>query len=242
LAAFLGPDQVVSIDIALSAWHEPAPSLVLADGARLPFEDQAFDVVVSLDTIEDVIPAKRFATVTTLQEHLAFGHPEVAEVEETLGAQGPRGGVFPERPAGSLAADDDVVLPLMRLGRDDPVERVQAWHNQLFTTTTCASRPTGRRFCAGTRPRRALASGGRRRFAARLPSETPDASGFAALKAGLGQEQTLLADDYHSQARRLEASRPRRAARRRGWRSTPPALSGSAGPPLSTRHSRPGAR
>lgn len=60
LQAFMPQAQVTSTDIqAPSQWHEQAPGLVLADGAALPFADDSFDVVVSLDTLEHVRPASR---------------------------------------------------------------------------------------------------------------------------------------------------------------------------------------
>ena len=62
LQAFLPRADVTSTDIAHPGeWHEQAPRLVLADGARLPFGDDTFDVVVSLDTLEHVVPASREA-------------------------------------------------------------------------------------------------------------------------------------------------------------------------------------
>lgn len=60
LHAFLPRAKVVSTDIvAPGEWHQQAPRLVLADGARLPFRDGAFDAVVSLDTLEHVRPESR---------------------------------------------------------------------------------------------------------------------------------------------------------------------------------------
>lgn len=60
LQAFLPDARVTSTDVvAPSSWHEQAPSLVLADGAALPFADDAFDIVVSLDTLEHVVPTSR---------------------------------------------------------------------------------------------------------------------------------------------------------------------------------------
>lgn len=62
LQAFLPEADVTSTDVALpGSWHAQAPDLVLADGASLPFADDAFDAVVSLDTLEHVIPASRAA-------------------------------------------------------------------------------------------------------------------------------------------------------------------------------------
>jgi SAM-dependent methyltransferase len=62
LQQFLPQADVTSTDLVLPGeWHEQAPSLVLADGAALPFADDSFDVVVSLDTLEHVVPASREA-------------------------------------------------------------------------------------------------------------------------------------------------------------------------------------
>lgn len=63
LQAFLHDAEVIACDAsAPSFWHEAAPSLVLGDGAALPFRDDAFDVVVTLDTLEHV-PEERRATL-----------------------------------------------------------------------------------------------------------------------------------------------------------------------------------
>jgi hypothetical protein len=60
LRAFLPGHEVVVSDVELpSRWHTPAEDLVLARGGALPFPDDAFDVVVSLDTLEHVDPAER---------------------------------------------------------------------------------------------------------------------------------------------------------------------------------------
>ena len=60
LQAFLPEADVVSSDIVVPGdWHATAPDLVVADGAALPFADDAFDAVVSLDTLEHVPPASR---------------------------------------------------------------------------------------------------------------------------------------------------------------------------------------
>lgn len=62
LAAFAPGAEVVATDLhPPSAWHEAAPVLALADGARLPFADGAFDCVVSLDTLEHVPRDRREA-------------------------------------------------------------------------------------------------------------------------------------------------------------------------------------
>lgn len=55
LAAFLPDRRIVASDLRHPGdWYAAAPDLVLADGAALPFGDDAFDVVVSLDTLEHV--------------------------------------------------------------------------------------------------------------------------------------------------------------------------------------------
>jgi SAM-dependent methyltransferase len=65
LQAFLPDDFVIASDLSFpSDWHTPAPSLVLADGARLPFPDDSFDVVVTLDTLEHVTPEQRPALLS----------------------------------------------------------------------------------------------------------------------------------------------------------------------------------
>lgn len=62
LQAFMPDATVTSTDMFLPGkWHEQAPRLVLADGAALPFADDAFDVVVSMDTLEHVRPESRDA-------------------------------------------------------------------------------------------------------------------------------------------------------------------------------------
>ena len=60
LQAFMPDADVVATDMVVPGkWFETAPRLVVADGAALPFPDDAFDVVVSLDTLEHVVPASR---------------------------------------------------------------------------------------------------------------------------------------------------------------------------------------
>jgi len=57
LRAFLPKDRVHIVDVDPS----DEPGLVLGDGARLPFQDRAFDVVAAFDTLEHVPPQFRAA-------------------------------------------------------------------------------------------------------------------------------------------------------------------------------------
>lgn len=61
MASFLTGDAVVTVDRwpPPSEWYALPSRFALADGARLPFADGAFDVVVSLDTLEHVPQAQR---------------------------------------------------------------------------------------------------------------------------------------------------------------------------------------
>lgn len=95
LQAFLPQARVTSTDLFMpSGWHEQAPSLVLADGAALPFDDDAFDVVVSLDTLEHVKPAKRTAFLHEVARVAGgwgfvvcpYGTPGVADADIALRA------------------------------------------------------------------------------------------------------------------------------------------------------------
>ncbi len=176
LDGFCAGVATVAADLAVPRTHEPAPDLVVADGTRLPFADDTFDLVVALDTLEHVEPGLRsgvlrdmarvaqgwvlvagpcatagvaeadaallafvrakftetFETVQTLTEHLVLGHPRPEEIEASLLEAGADVVRFP---SGRL----DRWLPMMllfhellALGRDDPVERLQAWYNELF--------------------------------------------------------------------------------------------------------------
>lgn len=52
---FFAPERLAVVD--RFGHHEG--NFVIVDGARLPFDDQAFDVVVTLDTLEHVVPEDR---------------------------------------------------------------------------------------------------------------------------------------------------------------------------------------
>lgn len=95
LQAFLPEAEVVSSDIVVPGeWHATAPDLVVADGAALPFGDDAFDAVVSLDTLEHVPPASRapfLEEVARVAGRWAlvvcpFGTPGVADADTALRA------------------------------------------------------------------------------------------------------------------------------------------------------------
>jgi predicted nucleic acid-binding Zn-ribbon protein len=60
LRAFLPKDDVALVDLEPS----DVPGLVLGDGSRLPFKDDAFDIVATFDTLEHVPPARRAAFVS----------------------------------------------------------------------------------------------------------------------------------------------------------------------------------
>src|SRR3954466_9827761 len=62
---FVPEDDVVVIDVA-TAPPPPDARFVRADGSALPFQDQSFDLVVSLDSLEHVPVERREAYVAEL--------------------------------------------------------------------------------------------------------------------------------------------------------------------------------
>lgn len=251
LAAFVEERSVVACDLRVET--DPrvaATTLVLADGASLPFADGSFDVVVSLDTLEHVPPEARpavlqeavrvsagwvlvvcpcdtdgvaeadsavlsyvrqrfseeFASVEVLTEHLVYGHPDPAEVEALLGASG---GDVTRFPSGRL----DRWLPmmflfyeLMTLGRDDPVERVQAWYNTRHWREDLRGPAYRQAFLvrlpgAGGPPLDEVLRG-------LLPPEEPhdDASGFAALGRALEEPLVGAVEALNSRVAELEGA------------------------------------
>ncbi|MEE8469287.1 MAG: methyltransferase domain-containing protein, partial [Planctomycetota bacterium] len=88
LRAFLPDDRVELVDVTPSA----VEGLVLGTGERLPFLDDAFDVVVAADTLEHVPPALRRAFVRECCRVAGrwailagpYQHTRVVEAEELL--------------------------------------------------------------------------------------------------------------------------------------------------------------
>lgn len=250
LQAFLPDDDVVASDLHRPTfWHEAAPSLVLADGGRLPFADRSFDVVVTLDTLEHVPVERRagllseavrvsrgwvlvacpcatpgvaeadaallslvrtkfgeeFETVSILQEHLGFGHPDPDQVLRALRAAG---GDAVQFPSGRL----DRWLPMMVLffhlmatGRDDPVERVQAWYNGLFYRDDLRAPSYRQAFLVkvagveGPAPEDVVAG-----LLPDGPSLTTDVTGFEAMRQGLTEELVAAVEAANARSGALE--------------------------------------
>lgn len=250
LAAFLPGDRVVASDlVAPTYWHEAAPRLVLADGGRMPFAPGAFDVVVTLDTLEHV-PAKRregllretlrisrgwvlvvcpcatpgvaeadgallalvrhkfgeeFETVQVLQEHLGFGHPDPLRVEQVLAAEGAEVVRFPSGRLDRWLPMMVLFYHLLALGRDDPVERVQAWYNALFYRDDLREPSYRQAFlakvpgAAGPSPAEVVAQ--------LLPQGPPlvaDASALEAMRLGLTEDLSETVAEYRGRLHELE--------------------------------------
>lgn len=177
LSAFVDRSTVVSCDLRVETDQRVAAStLVLGDAARLPFSDDAFDVVVSLDTLEHIPAEARrevlheaarvargwvlfvcpcetdgvteadsamlaylrhrfgedFPSVRVLTEHLVYGHPDPDQVLEGLRETGGEAASFPSGRLDHWVPMMFLFYELMALGRDDPVERVQAWYNPRY--------------------------------------------------------------------------------------------------------------
>lgn len=265
LAAFLPDADVIASDVALaSRWHEQAPTLVLANGAALPFADGTFDVVVSLDTLEHVPDHDRprllaeavrvargwvlvacpcatpgvadadaallayvrrrfgeeFETVGVLQEHLAYGHPEPARVRDQLAATGADVARFPSGRLDRWLPMMVLFFHLLALGRDDPVERVQAWYNELFYRDDLRDPAYRQAFLC-----RAPAAAGPpadELVAALLPeaaSAAPDTAALEVLRTGLSQELVEVAAGYRAEAERLQHELAAVQATTAEWRS-----------------------
>lgn len=177
LASFCPERQVVATDLnPPGRWHAAAPALVVADGVQLPFAEDSFQCVVTLDTLEHVAQDKRaalldeavrvarewvlvvcpcatpgvadadeallsivrrrfgdeFPTVDVLTEHLAYGHPDPAEIASRLDTTAAQVERFPSGCLDRWLPMMLVFFDLLALGEDEPVERVQAWYNARF--------------------------------------------------------------------------------------------------------------
>lgn len=250
LAAFCPSDQIVSSDLHLpSHWHAAAPDLVLADGAQLPFADATFDVVVTLDTLEHVLPERRagllaeaarvsrgyvlavcpcgtpgvpeadaallsfvrhrfgeeFETVGVLQEHLGFGHPDPDQILAALRQTGASVEAFPSGRLDRWLPMMLLFYTLMALGRDDPVERVQAWYNTMFYRDDLRGPSYRQAFlaqvagAAGPSPEELVA-----RLLPQGPPIAADTSALDALRIGLTEELVGTVDSYRVEVAELE--------------------------------------
>jgi SAM-dependent methyltransferase len=89
LRGFLERDDITLVDLEPADVRE---GLVLGDGARLPFRDEAFDVVAAFDTLEHVPPADREAFVAECGRVARrwcvlagpYSEPRVVRAEELL--------------------------------------------------------------------------------------------------------------------------------------------------------------
>lgn len=132
-------EAVVSLD-TLEHVEAPVRDRLLDEAARVARDWVLVICPCATDGVADADSAllayvrqrfgEEFATVEVLTEHLSFGHPDPERVAGRLRAAG---GDVACLPSGRL----DRWLPmmilfyeLMSLGRDDPVERVQAWYNE----------------------------------------------------------------------------------------------------------------
>lgn len=149
---------------------------------------------------------EEFDTVAVLTEHLAYGHPDPEEITQHL----VRSGAEVRRiPSGRL----DRWLPmmflfyeLMALGRDDPVERVQAWYNGLLAADDLHE-PAYRQIFIARLPDASgppLATV----VSALLPSggpRLPDAAALGALRTALSESLVEAVADERRTVERLRA-------------------------------------
>lgn len=167
------------------------PGVPEADAALLSFVRQRF--------------GEEFETVGVLQEHLGYGHPDP---EQTVRALRQAGAEVERFPSGRL----DRWLPmmllfynLMGLGRDDPVERVQAWYNAMFYRDDLRAPSYRQAFLAkvpgaeGPSPEEIVA-----RLLPRGEPIAADSSALEALRIGLTEELVGVVDSYRGQLADLE--------------------------------------
>jgi hypothetical protein len=94
------------------------PGVADADAALLSFVRAKF--------------GEEFDSVAVLTEHLALGHPDPDAMEAALVAAGAEVARIPSGRLDRWLPMMILFYDLMALGRDDPVERVQAWYNHLL--------------------------------------------------------------------------------------------------------------
>ena len=139
--------QVVASDLLQPGdWFAEAPSLVLADGAALPFGDGTFDAVVTLDTLEHVPPDRRTALLHELVRAARSwvlvvcpcATPGVADADRALlavvrhrfGDDFPTTGILNEHLEYGHPDPDDVIAALEGAGADVarlPSGRLDRW-------------------------------------------------------------------------------------------------------------------
>jgi hypothetical protein len=251
LSSFLPGHDVIASDISLpSHWHSAAPDLVLADGAALPFADGAFDVVVSLDTLEHVPDERRdglvaelvrasrgwvlvgcpcatpgvaaadaallslvrtrfgeeFDSVGVLTEHITLGHPDPERIGSALEAAGAEVARFPSGRLDRWLPMMVLFYDLMALGRDDPVERVQAWYNDLLSDDDLRDPAYRQMFIArvpgapGPSLDEVVAG-----IVPSAPSKLPDAAAFEALQQVVASGLPALVEAERARATALAA-------------------------------------
>lgn len=167
------------------------PGVPEADAALLSFVRQRF--------------GEEFETVGVLQEHLGFGHPEPDKVLASLRRTGADVEQFPSGRLDRWLPMMLLFYNLMALGRDDPVERVQAWYNTLFYRDDLRAPSYRQAFLArvpgaeGPSPEE---------IAARLlptgPPLAADSSALEALRIGLTEELVGAVDSYRLEVAALE--------------------------------------
>jgi SAM-dependent methyltransferase len=140
---------------------------------------------------------EEFETVEVLTEHLAFGHPDPDRVERLLAETGGRVARFPSGRIDRWLPMMVLFYELMAIGRDDPVERVQAWYNALFYRDDLRAPSYRQAFLCrvpaadGPEPEEIVT-----RLVPEGPSPTPDVAAFEALRIGLTEELLRTADAY----------------------------------------------
>lgn len=131
-------DAVVSLDTLEHVPPAGRPALLreasrVADGWLLIVCPCATDGVADADSAVLAYLRQRFgeqfASVEVLTDHLSYGHPDPDDVAGHLARTGADVVRFPSGRLDRWLPMMLLFYDLMALGRDDPVERVQAWYN-----------------------------------------------------------------------------------------------------------------